>query len=450
MKKLLVYIFLACTCSGMLISCGNAKDKSVIETENVTEETVTKEIEDAAEQTLTPEPEQKSEEVPTEEKLLQEIYSQNKEYEDYTVEIFTDDFDGDSNNEYFYVFTEKGTSKEDYLNYYAEIWFGSSNGVVRALEWSYIDPNKTGALLLGSHKYFRYDLTYATENQSVLLGVEDKTCKTVWTAGGEIGKVSGTDFQVLCSSYDMLCLKGDDFYTGHSIKNYYFYVDQEGFHEYKAVEIDKQEFFTFGESIKIYNELKEQYNSSEGKADFQFLKRENGLIHINVTVEALEDISNYYVTYQLSEENSLLYQEEGQGKYGVTRDSVVLETEYEDTEEEAELKTWTVVGDFAEINRENLQGTWYNPEMDEELIITEEGCRVVIPYLDFYGEEVYEYDVVNRSDRGLCPALYIYFNGKNAGPLAYYIFGVNENYFWCNGQQALFSKQQSEMKIEED
>lgn len=108
-----------------------------------------------------------------------------------------------------------------------------------------------------------------------------------------------------------------------------------------------------------------------------------------------------------------------------------------------------VTGDWSKITKEALQGTWYhhpesegeNPQYDVALKFDGDNAAVYYPSVDFYAEEYYEWDVIDRSDRGLCPELAIYFRGTKDAPLAWYILGISDDgaYFWCNGE--VFYKQ---------
>ena len=97
--------------------------------------------------------------------------------------------------------------------------------------------------------------------------------------------------------------------------------------------------------------------------------------------------------------------------------------------------------DFDQTMNHDFTGTWYDPEMKEAFRLTSQGAYVYIPYLDLYGDELYEWELIDRSAKGLCPELAIYINGRNSGPLAYYVAGYRDGYFWCNAQSQIFYKQ---------
>lgn len=96
--------------------------------------------------------------------------------------------------------------------------------------------------------------------------------------------------------------------------------------------------------------------------------------------------------------------------------------------------------DFDKILQADYIGLWYDPDMKEAIFIKEEGAYVYIPYLGLYGDQLYEWELIDRKQRGLCPELAIYFSGRESGPLAYYIGGITEDYFWCISQGQVFYK----------
>lgn len=119
----------------------------------------------------------------------------------------------------------------------------------------------------------------------------------------------------------------------------------------------------------------------------------------------------------------------------------LTESDYNETH-----KTWQVegtdkIGDTNQIMNYDYLGDWYCPEWDELIRITEGGAYTYIPGLEMYGDECYSWEIVDRSDRGLCPALYIYYAGVDVSPMAYYVGGVGENYFYCVSQGIVFYKQ---------
>lgn len=103
-----------------------------------------------------------------------------------------------------------------------------------------------------------------------------------------------------------------------------------------------------------------------------------------------------------------------------------------------------ILGDWSQITKEALQGIWYHHPKDVgeskeyDVVLQFDGDNAVVyyPAVQFDGDAYYEWDIVDRSDRGLCPELAIYWRGTKDGELAWYILGISEgrDYFWCNGE----------------
>jgi AcrR family transcriptional regulator len=90
----------------------------------------------------------------------------------------------------------------------------------------------------------------------------------------------------------------------------------------------------------------------------------------------------------------------------------------------------------------DFDGIWCDSTMQELLIFHDSTCRVVIPYLDYYGETAYAARLRDRSAVGYCPSLEvdIHDTGTFQGPLAYYVSGLAEDHFWCNTQGQRFDR----------
>lgn len=92
-----------------------------------------------------------------------------------------------------------------------------------------------------------------------------------------------------------------------------------------------------------------------------------------------------------------------------------------------------------------FDGIWCDSTLRELLIFRDGTCRVVIPYLDYYGETAFPARLRDRSGMGWCPSLEvdIHKSGDFSGPLAYYISGLAEDHFWCNTQGQRFDRLRS-------
>ncbi len=115
----------------------------------------------------------------------------------------------------------------------------------------------------------------------------------------------------------------------------------------------------------------------------------------------------------------------------------------EETEKESREKLG-MFEDFSEILSSSLVGTWYSPEQNTMLRITEKYCYIYYPALELDGKQRYAWELIDRSEQGLCPMLVLYAWGSEMPGMAYYIGGVEEAYFWCNSQQEIFYKQTEE------
>ena len=89
-----------------------------------------------------------------------------------------------------------------------------------------------------------------------------------------------------------------------------------------------------------------------------------------------------------------------------------------------------------------FDGIWCDSTAQELLIFRNGTCRVVIPWLGYYGETALGARLRDRSGVGYCPSLEvdIHESGNFSGPLAYYVSGLTEDHFWCNTQAQRFDK----------
>lgn len=120
----------------------------------------------------------------------------------------------------------------------------------------------------------------------------------------------------------------------------------------------------------------------------------------------------------------------------------ITEEEYNTFSKTCEAADASGFDDFEETLNQDYLGTWYDPEMGDAIRLYEDGAYVYIPYLNEYGDVFYEWEVMDRSARGLCPELAIYINGRDAGPLAYYVAGYRDGYFYGSVQSFVFYKQE--------
>ncbi len=247
--------------------------------------------------------------------LLNIILKQGSKYKDYNVETVSGSFDTSGSSGYFFIFTEKTLKNEYQFDFCVDIWYGSGGKVSKVAEEQYILPNTFGSIKLGGKTYFRYDLSYPTSTQTILLSVSKGKCIESFRAPGAAIFGKSNSFTVICSSYDMIKYKSDGFTVGHTWKKYYFYADSKGFHEYNAKAITRNYFDTYANASTVIKNLNREFSKKDNKVTYSFLKRSNNLVHINIQVETEEAVSYYYHTYQIDKDRKLLLVESGEGNY---------------------------------------------------------------------------------------------------------------------------------------
>lgn len=235
-------------------------------------------------------------------KLLARIIKKDSSLADKNVDVVSEDYDGNGTEEYYYIFTEKGASKDDPVGNLAKIWFGNKAGVSQVTE-AYISLNNYGTVTLANKKYFRYDLAFVTTSQTQLLTVKDNKFSVAFNSPGYVeASKNGRNFTVLYDSYDMTRSKWDDILCGHTWKLYYFYADKKGFHEYGGVKISKKAFLKYPGAADILKNIRKEYDTGDNKLTYRFIRRSNKLLHINICSETEDDITYSYQTYVIKKD----------------------------------------------------------------------------------------------------------------------------------------------------
>jgi hypothetical protein len=238
------------------------------------------------------------------------ILQQKPEYKDYLQNSYQL---GDA---YVIVYEGPDADKEDWMNYSVDIWAYSEDWITQVVDKNWLVPDSFQVGKIVDQEYFRYDLSYATESTSTLLMLDDNTHLRVISLPGAIFEVNGYDITVISSSYDMIYSKIDQYSTGHTWKPYYYYLKDYEIIEYNAVEIGEEEFSQYLGANEILDRLKEEYSSPDKVVNFSFIKRDNDLIHVNINVETTDDITFYYETVQIQDDQSLVSVSRGEGTYG--------------------------------------------------------------------------------------------------------------------------------------
>lgn len=247
--------------------------------------------------------------------LLNMILQKESKYSAYNVDIVSGKYDVSGDSGYFFVFTEKTTKEDECPDHCADIWYGSGSKVSNVGREQYILPDTYGNIKIAGRTYFRYDLAYATDSQTILLGVTKGICSESFRAPGPAEFDSSNTFKVMCSSYDLIKFKGEAFFSGHTWKNYYFFADSKGFHEYTAKQINSKDFNKYANAGTIIKNLNKKYSKADSKVSYRFLKRSNNLIHINIDIENGDSTTHYYCTCRIAEKNKLIQIDSGEGSY---------------------------------------------------------------------------------------------------------------------------------------
>lgn len=109
---------------------------------------------------------------------------------------------------------------------------------------------------------------------------------------------------------------------------------------------------------------------------------------------------------------------------------------------ETYMKQYSYKGDYSDImsDKTRFYGLWYDPVNHETLYITEYGAQVYIPYLDYYGIDMWSWDLTDRTASGKCPRLSFSGSSDQEG-LAYYIGGITEDLLWNYDRSQIFYRQ---------
>ena len=83
----------------------------------------------------------------------------------------------------------------------------------------------------------------------------------------------------------------------------------------KTDEITKEEFLRYPGADKILDKISKEYGKEGVSLSYGFLKRCNGLLHINIDSETKDDSTHFYITYKIAENGTPVEVESGEGYY---------------------------------------------------------------------------------------------------------------------------------------
>jgi hypothetical protein len=240
----------------------------------------------------------------------EKILQQRPEYKDYV------QYSYQLGDAYVVVYEGPEADKEDWLNYPVDIWAYSKDWITQVEDKNWLVPDSFIVEKIGEQECFRYDKSFPTESFTVLLTLDEKNQLRIVSLPGALYEVNGKDITVTSSAYDMLYDKTDQYSCGHTWKPYYYYFEDFKIRDYKIEDMSEEDFSQYKGANDIIERLKEEYSSPDKELSFSFMKQENGLIHVNINIESEDDITYYYETFQIQEDQSLITLSSGEGTYG--------------------------------------------------------------------------------------------------------------------------------------
>ncbi len=193
------------------------------------------------------------------------------------------DFDGNGTYEMFAFVLEtellEQYTEEEWL--YGKLVYFSNAAKLKELTLPFYiwDVSAIRLLTLEGRLFLAVDEAFVSETVSKVYAVYEDAPQCVMSGLGYFF-VQDDSAMVNISDYDMY-VDQNGFATGHTWKNYYFRYDKEAhcFYEYTAKQITEEDFLAFPETASLLKELRERYGD---ETEFEFLYRENGVLHVNI------------------------------------------------------------------------------------------------------------------------------------------------------------------------
>lgn len=194
-----------------------------------------------------------------------------------------DDFDNDGTYEMF-AFVSEPEYLVDYDSLYGRVVFLDAELQLTELTMGFYvwDASSIRTVALENRLLFVADEAFASETASRVYAVYENDPVCLLSNLGYFEEQDGA-LLLTVSDYDM-CVEYDGFSTGHTWKTYYLYYAEEEqcFREYLAEEITEEEYLSYEGADALLASLREQYPHAE----YEFLLRENGMLHINLSYDA--------------------------------------------------------------------------------------------------------------------------------------------------------------------
>ncbi len=230
--------------------------------------------------------------------------------EDEVIDLYYRDFNGDQEYECFAVTSREAVGEGDPQA--VTIWYMNKEGYEILGEY---DIQETKLLELNNSIYFAADLYYVTGSASCIWSVVEGKPLYLDNISNK-AYISQREGQLLAnaSSYDIFFDKESGLTVGHSWKDYWLYNDETGIHEYGATEISEKEFRHYSGSKEIIELIKEKVGEEWVISwSQQFLRRQNGIINVNISLEDEKSIQYINLTVRLKGNQVSVAEDVGDG-----------------------------------------------------------------------------------------------------------------------------------------
>ncbi len=236
--------------------------------------------------------------------------------EESTLQCYMGDYEGDGVPEAFV--TVNGSDGQ----WDGAIWFVSDTGGAGMLEEQVVFLEETDPIhhYLGDREYLFFTLAEGNSWITNMYGVKDDRPFNALPDVENAGQWNN-ELECLVSAYDIVYFAEDGLTTGRSVKPYYFHylVNPDGsgeFQEDLAMEWTVQDVALSG-GQEILDSLTEKYGLP--LEHFQYLCRDNGLLHVNIAVPDEDSLTFSYETWRETDAGYVL-EDQGDGFYlqGVT------------------------------------------------------------------------------------------------------------------------------------
>lgn len=227
------------------------------------------------------------------------------------------DFDGNGTYEMFAFVLETELTEqytEEWL--YGKLVYLNNTAELKELTMPFYiwDISAIRVLTLKDRLFLAIDEAFVSETVSRVYAVYEDEPQCVMSGFGYFF-VQDDSAMVNISDYDMY-VEQNGFATGHTWKNYYFRYDDEKrcFYEYTAKQITEEDFLAFPGTTSLLEELKKRYGA---ETEFEFLYRENGVLHVNIFYQEMGATVQKNCSARLR--GSLLEEwEENNGRYRIS------------------------------------------------------------------------------------------------------------------------------------